>query len=96
MEDDPRGSSKGRAAEFGGVDMVAVVGGSRRGAEGGVGGVGRVGTAPSVRSGEGRTVRMEEREGGNVEVGCTGLDCMTVGLYSEYIEDVVAVAIEDS
>ena len=95
MEDDPRGSSKGRAAEFGGVVMVAVVGGSRGRAEG-VGFVGRVATASSFRSGEGRTVRMEEREGGSVEVGCTGLDRMTVGLYSETIEEVVAVVIEGS
>ena len=96
MEDDPRRSSKGMAAEFGGVVMVAVVKGSRGEAEGGVVFVGRAETAPSVRSGEERMVRMEEREGGSVEVGCTGLDRMTVGLFSEYIEDVVAVAIEGS
>lgn len=80
MEDDPRGSSKGKAAEAGGVVMVVVVIGSRGEAEGGVGFVGRVETASSVRSGEGRTVRMEEREGASVEVGCLGLDRMTVVL----------------
>ena len=87
-----RGSSKGRVAEFGRVVAVMAMEGARGGAEGGVGFVGRVEAASSVRSEEGWTVRMEEREGG-VKVGCVGLDHMAVKLYSEYIEAVVATVV---